>query len=1714
MTEIPSSNSRQSMQGSITKCIFSVTMVAVTIQAISSFQIITPTLRKYPSAANTIQHHNRRGRQQQPFPSMLSLSSEKSEAEEQKAYDSLYEFLTKRSNQASAAAKAQQQQQQQDKERKIDRIRKWVTKSSSSSKMVQPLRVEDGSVMEDVEPELTTRLDKVWSAMPTLEDILSRRTRKKDKASIGGNDSNNNNDDDSWFEAEKQQIQAEYDSILQQMKQQIALERQQNPDSVPENSEAIAESVVAQELKRMLTSVKINRAKESLQDEEIRKKAELERRDFSQDNDAIAKKLLQEAADDWKRQEAIKANIDDFEQYDRQARLDSSNTNDSNSNIPQPGADLDVWALERLEDMLEKTAQEGSDVSISDILEENIETLQQRLAKASQKGTVEPQTMKEWQMYRAIATRLNARKDNSGMTNPLLNQAEADEQFIQAQLNRWREYIGKEQVIRERSGLSSGPKMPFDWNKSKQQKEQELAAKSRTQQQTQKTKNEMRRQVNLQAIQALEDLIQKSDPKRAENLQKQLDALKAELEPLDYLDVSTEDFAEVQGPVDLSGVFRSEPEDMETTIEPAFGASERESIDKMMSDQDYSIPAPSKTDLTSAEASKAPSFYDDADDDDEPKPAAPKTPFFQDMGDDEPKPEPPNSPFFASDDSAGGAYAQELGSMEEQKLNAMFRRAGARTKEEQDTIRAEWQSFQAFEKSSREASGLSNSDDDESRLEDAILKFNVSEVMTSDGDIDAAKVLASIGPRPTRRKKVVDESTPSAVDPSDISEAMYRSVSAVGGGRSKDDPSIRDKEKADFEEYMRKEEEMRQSLDSIDDDASKLASEDVPMYDESYAENALASMERPIFKRKKRIIDEQEYSDRGGALYSEDESLSDSDDDDDDEMQDDSSDNWIPNWLKKERKEGAGGKTSYFSGNKMDDVFDDDKYEHNLRQVAEYKQRRSGNKKQMGIDISDVLGRQESDDYADYTYDADYFRGRQGGWETASFEARKSNLLEYIELSVPELNNLLDHKESSFSNGASQYIPRINKPFSEFGAIFRLEGVMFDLTGIHDKVWAMVAQEFGFKVPQFEDVQRAAVARPDFSIRRIFCWSNEMMEVNKINDRFLSIFRETLNEWAAENGLKVENEPAAAPVEQSSKGSMALGEEVGASKAAPQQPMQQAPPMFTDERTKMMKMKESWEKTANHYNFAAPSNDQIAQCSFLSPDITIRNIFRWTSDQREIELIVSHYSQLLAGVEPVDRQQNTASAKASELGGGSILELQFSAWEKVAKQTSMQTPTPEEVLAASVLNDPAEVIAHGFGWTKDPARIEELATLYRDVFAQLVNEGFHNRSYQSNGAPVPIEKPIETAEPSSTGPSAEEILQSQIEAWNEVSREHGLLAPAHSQIELTMNMSAGDSVRRLLGWTHNFNNDQISAITASYEKALQKSSSKILEAYGLETEQVNTNDAIQHQTGSTDVGADEVFKAATDAWTKVADRMSFSAPSQEQVVFAMTVGPEEGIISGFGWASNMSDAAKIAADYREEIKLKRAQWHRAGMTTNAGPSSGASVDESTPLVKIIPGVEDWINSLRSVEMGCGVISHLEEDQVDILLEYAGLSSLLPKDKRVTKNQNYDRDSQQMLGSALRMERRPDHCVVFDSSPQANIATQEIDMRSVAMVGPYPRYELLSADTSAFSFGELTAMNIRRLFGERVYDQPMLDALPQAEPLKKTKVKTRFWDPED
>jgi len=216
-------------------------------------------------------------------------------------------------------------------------------------------------------------------------------------------------------------------------------------------------------------------------------------------------------------------------------------------------------------------------------------------------------------------------------------------------------------------------------------------------------------------------------------------------------------------------------------------------------------------------------------------------------------------------------------------------------------------------------------------------------------------------------------------------------------------------------------------------------------------------------------------------------------------------------------------------------------------------------------------------------------------------------------------------------------------------------------------------------------------------------------------------------------------------------------------------------------------------------------------------------------------------------------------------------------------------------------------------------------------------------------------------------------------------------------------------------------------------------------------------------------------------------------------------------MGGFCWTESEEEAETIAKQYLNQIKAKRDDWLKKGYTTTVKIESTSNEKEDQPLVRAMPDVSDWIQALQAVEMGCGVVTYLEADQIDTLLKFAGLSELLPESTRVSNSNGYLRNSQQLLGGSLRIERRPDQCVVFDTSPVASVAAHEHDMRSVALVGAYPRYELLTADVSASSVDEFTALNIRRLFGERIYDQPELETqiMRPLDSGKQVKTKTQW-----
>lgn len=1500
-----------------------------------------------------------------------------------------------------------------------------------------------------------------------------------------------------------------FEDMLQEMMAKLEEEGRVDPESVPENAEGIIKSVLKQEMDAEIERAREELSLQRLQEYESDQRQSVENMDVSGPIDDEVQRLIDESEEEYLRTEASRLELEEFLKYEAEAFTRAARQTEST--VAQPEGDLDAWALQRLREMAEKRQDVDGGEVVLDILDEITEDLENRMEKErAKKGSVATETLKEWQMYRAIATKIGREKKE--MTEEQLASItdEMEDEEIVRRLGLWKEYVSTEERLRDEGGLSRRDKNVADESERPPPSDRQSRA-------------ETRKKINRMSIEALESLMKNSDPARREKLQKEIDFLKAELEGKDYLDFEEPEEEDQSGPIDMSGVFGADT----TEKKPPRTAEERRR----------------QQEVVPSVADPVPSDYSEPGDASNSVGLPPDTPFFSQDESSKPPPPPPNTPFFSEgEDVEGKEYENssygdsKLGSMEEQKLASLYRRAGARTRAEQDQIRAGWEEYQRVEKQKRKLSGLDESADSESETQ-LSAKFNVSEVMTEDGDFDAQKILSSIGPRPKRgAKKAITSSVPldssSDKEPSnktpgkeEIASSLYRSVSAVGGDRFKDDPEAKARDQAEFQSFLQKESELRQSLDQSSE--TPMGENLTPPEDfdeEEYAEEALSSLgPRPKPSRSRRV-DPREYSDMGGALYSreEDDDL-DADDDDDSETDEGGAGAFLggavddapemPEWLKRENAEARNPKKKRrtFLGDEVEEAFDDDQYEKNMRQLAEYERRRAGKQASMGIDISDVLGRRTIEDYKDYKFDEDVYGGSRG-WGEASFADRKRNLVQYTELDLAEINSLMDHRDSVHSTGVSQYTKRINKPFEAFGAIFRLEGVFADLSGLHEQAWMEVAEKEGLRQPNEEEIRRASVVHPQVAVREVLVWTDDLFEAGRIARVFRETFDAMFTSWAEMNDL-VESTPEQAPVEQ---GSLAIGEDLF------QEPTPSPSANLPEDEGKVMELLfRAWTQVAFEAAKPVPTEAQIQQAALVTPDIAIQQVFRWSSDKREVSRLENEFQALIrklsgnatADQEKQGRSKETASQKQQASPGfiseAAMMEANYVAWTRVAEQFNFEAPTPDEVLGAFVLNDPGIAARDGFGWTDDADDLSQIV----QSFANALNEAVAERA----GASAPMMMPANTpnnsqsspktepanASPSSNpnSPSFEEVLEMNQKAWDATAAVHGFKKPPKDFVKLSINVDPKDVIARIFRWS--WDGDQMSKIAATFREKLKVESEAFVSKYGMRLEEAVVEEMPTHGSEQV-VSSDELYLAAFNAWTETANVHNLPPPTREQVMFAMSVGPDEAITKGFGWTADKDAAYWVMETYKEKIEAER---ERLGLDQFEGQPNGVQ-EEEKPLVVAMPGAYQWIASLREYEMQCGVISHLNKDQVAALLKFTKLDELLGPDVCVSANNGYKTDSQQMLGAALRLERKPDHCVVFDSSPYASVAAHEHDMRSVGLIGSYPRYELLSADTTASGFQELTAFNIRRLFGERIFDQPELDR-QQADPSYQKKVRTKF-----
>ena len=226
-----------------------------------------------------------------------------------------------------------------------------------------------------------------------------------------------------------------------------------------------------------------------------------------------------------------------------------------------------------------------------------------------------------------------------------------------------------------------------------------------------------------------------------------------------------------------------------------------------------------------------------------------------------------------------------------------------------------------------------------------------------------------------------------------------------------------------------------------------------------------------------------------------------------------------------------------------------------------------------------------------------------------SFKARKEMLRGYTELTVEDINNVVDFKVDPLATGYNPYLSRVQRPFSEYGAIFRLEGVLVDMIGMHAKAWKAVADKHMYTIDSSDEIRQASLYKPENAVREVFRWTDDIFELRDIAETFHAAFQEAYNNW-----LESDSSVITASVDQDSPAGDSSSSTTTIPKASPSD----------DEMNSMYYL--AWSKLANNLDRTAPSSDQVNQ-GIMGQDweIAVKDIFGWSEDANEVYDIVVAY---------------------------------------------------------------------------------------------------------------------------------------------------------------------------------------------------------------------------------------------------------------------------------------------------------------------------------------------------------------------------------------------------------------------------------------------------------------------------------------------------------
>ncbi|KAJ1394130.1 Phosphoglycolate phosphatase-like, domain 2 [Sesbania bispinosa] len=139
-------------------------------------------------------------------------------------------------------------------------------------------------------------------------------------------------------------------------------------------------------------------------------------------------------------------------------------------------------------------------------------------------------------------------------------------------------------------------------------------------------------------------------------------------------------------------------------------------------------------------------------------------------------------------------------------------------------------------------------------------------------------------------------------------------------------------------------------------------------------------------------------------------------------------------------------------------------------------------------------------------------------------------------------------------------------------------------------------------------------------------------------------------------------------------------------------------------------------------------------------------------------------------------------------------------------------------------------------------------------------------------------------------------------------------------------------------------------------------------------------------------------------------------------------------------------------------------------------------DNLLRLERPMEGLKDWLEAVYTARIPCAVVSSLDRRNMVESLDRMGLNKYFQA--IVTEEDGMESIAHRFLSAAVKLDRKPSKCVVFEDDPRGVTAAHNCTMMAVALIGAHPAYDLRQADLAVANFGELSVINLRRLFADK------------------------------